>query len=533
MSDLNKNSDINISGNKEDEFASNTNLSVQPYVIPAAEKRELDDSKKSDIVISETKDDVAKSVKEKRIRPKMGKKQKIAIIIIAIVLVLAIAGGTVLAVVLLTPQEEMSDLIYSRYEYAMSYDDTVGITVDDSWRGNWTLAEFTLVFDSGDATKISISEDNKLKFVTQPDVWETFEFSYYLGDSVVAEYVVTAVEVEGYISRAIDLENIPAGSTGTYIVTADLVAISDIQIESFNGNFYGNHHTLSGYDISSNGGLFDHVEKAYITAFNMTNVTGAFTASYSDSVGVLANTVYDSNFTLCNVSGEISAEVASSAEEVLTTTFNVGGLIGYLNDDARKSESDISIDVVKYCVLNLNIDVKGNAKMYIGGIVGCVINATVKSSSHTGDINVEANSSPVLYIGGIAGSITKEMPTGNKLYSYDSASNLKSYGDITVDISGYSSSNVAYIGGIVGAVVNHNMVNMTRVGDITIEAEDSSVYVANVAAWATNNGSTSIVIPMEFSKITCDGKISASRLEGDVISSDVVAVTTGDIEIYD
>ncbi len=505
--------------------ADNTNLSVSPLVMPVAETRikEPDINDASSDVKSDTKVD-----KPKGFGKKLSKNKKIAIIIIAVVLVLAIAGGTTLAVILLAPKEVKSQLSFVRYEYAMDCDDTVGIIIDGSWRGNWELEEFDLRFTEGDAEKISISKDNIVKFNSTPEEWETFKFTYFLGDEEVAEYEVTAVNVDGFINKATDLENIPSGATGVYVVNADLTAISGIQIDKFCGNLYGNHHTLNGYDVSEKGGLFDYVEKAYITAFNMVDVKGEFKVDYSDSMGVLANVADDSMFVLCNTQGEITAEITASAEELLSTTLNVGGLIGYLNDMPRKSEGDKSVDFVRYCAVDTNINVVGNTKMFIGGIVGSVKNATIITSSYSGNMEVEANSSPILYIGGIAGKVEKVLPTGNKLYSFDGTANLKMYGNIKLDSNGYSSSGTAYVGGIFGSVTNHNVCDVTHTGDIDIDAEGGTIYVAKVVGQAINN-SSGVKISMAIERLKLEGELTHNSKEGEIVSAEVVAVNSGEV----
>ncbi|MFI3229487.1 MAG: hypothetical protein R3Y23_04920, partial [Bacillota bacterium] len=286
--------------NKEPERDSST--VVSPYLIPKPLTCDppADRIAEESITIDENPQEKVSAKPKKAARDKSGakaktpwsKKKKLAVIAIVVALILVIAGSTVLAVVLLTPDdvEQKDTLNFSRYEYALSYDDTTGIYIDGSWRGNWSLSDFDLVFDDTSlASYISLSEDNCLKFSQEVDVWESFSFSYYYQDIEIAEFNVEAVEVAGYIRTFNDLENIPANATGTYVVTSDLVAISGVNIDSFNGQIFGNNHAISGYDVSLNGGLFDHVEDAYISGINLVDVSGEFAASYSDSIGALIN----------------------------------------------------------------------------------------------------------------------------------------------------------------------------------------------------------------------------------------------------
>ncbi|MFI3229488.1 MAG: GLUG motif-containing protein, partial [Bacillota bacterium] len=230
----------------------------------------------------------------------------------------------------------------------------------------------------------------------------------------------------------------------------------------------------------------------------------------------------------CSVSGEFSVKVSVDADDVAYTTINVGGLIGYLNDDARKTEYDSNIDYVKYCILDVDINVSGNSTMYVGGIVGNVLNASVQNSSHSGSINVEAANALNVYVGGIAGKLEKVMSTGNKFYSYDSALNLKSYSDISVTMGGNSTANTAYVGGIFGEVINCNLVGITRSGDITVTSDYNNIYVANIAARAINNGSSSsVIIAMNFNTISYEGEVAITSTYGTVTKGEMVAYADG------
>lgn len=169
-------------------------------------------------------------------------------------------------------------------------------------------------------------------------------------------------------------------------------------IAEMKGTVDGNGHTIT----VSNCALIDYLNGGTVKNIttNGTITTYSYNAPYRKTCGVLA--AYASNVTLTNCCNQANIQQSTSV-----TTFDVGGLIGYL-DNSNGAE-------LNNCRNEGNII--GNAEIItfnLGGIVGNISGSSTHliNCCNTGAIQHNSNSTYPSYIGGLIGTTAG---SGNKI----------------------------------------------------------------------------------------------------------------------
>jgi len=173
---------------------------------------------------------------------------------------------------------------------------------------------------------------------------------------------------------------------------------------AFNGNFYGNGHTISNLEISGSDevALFAYTEGALIKDVGIVN---AKVTSADDYAAVLVANAYDTTIENCYATGTVDGGGDYT-----------GGLVG-LMDSGYITNSYAEVDVV-------------GAGDYVGGLVGYMYDTTLESCYATGNITNNNSSA-----GGLIGSM-------------EDSSVWKCYA--TGNVDGYSDAG-GFVGSIFGA----------------------------------------------------------------------------------
>ncbi len=159
---------------------------------------------------------------------------------------------------------------------------------------------------------------------------------------------------------------------------------------AFTGTFDGHGHTISNLTIVTEDGgdylgLIGEADYATIRNLRMDNVSiTAFGGNRN--LGALVGGMFNSQISLCVVSGTITAGRVSAADSFE----NVGGLVG-----------DWHYGLIENCAARVNIS-SGINGVYIGGLVGLIADGTIRHAVAAGAIDCGQHTQ---HIGGLAGYV--------------------------------------------------------------------------------------------------------------------------------
>ncbi len=228
----------------------------------------------------------------------------------------------------------------------------------------------------------------------------------------------------------------------------------------FQGEFNGNGYTISGVNIDLSKtelvtvGLFGFVDTSAIVSNVKISANINGTATTSEYIGTLTGVNYG---TINN------CEVVSAID--MSGALYVGGIVGQNNGKLNNCVSDVEIKAS-----NTN-----SSGYYVGGIagqfqIGNMDNNTVKA-------NIDITSCKYGYIGGV---------TGN---TFGSFSGISCEADITVNVnSTSSSSNISYVGGVVGKLeeaqntIVFDFKDKAVIGSITVKRA-GNIYVGGIVGY--------------------------------------------------
>ena len=255
----------------------------------------------------------------------------------------------------------------------------------------------------------------------------------------------------------------------------------------------GGAFSPTGGNFYSTGGIIGNVANASASVSDCLN-TGNITVSQD-----LTSNGYTY---LGGVAGRTQGSISNSSNGG-TVTFSgrnsaqnpwIGGIVGDTPDDIDISISGkySSASATNYGNVVVNTSIQSNKYLYVGGVVGR-LRCAVSSATNAGQINVPQLTCTSLYAGGIAGSGT----TGNA--SITSCQNLA---DGDFNISGLTSNQQSYIGGLAGHMENSACsISGTNSGDIVLTSGSNaarSLFVGGIAgrchcpiSYCTNNGAVS------------------------------------------
>ncbi len=226
----------------------------------------------------------------------------------------------------------------------------------------------------------------------------------------------------------------------------------------FQGEFNGNGYTISGLNIDLSKtelvtvGLFGFVDTSAIVSNVKISANIKGTATTSEYIGTLTGVNYG---TINN------CEVVSAID--MSGALYVGGIVGQNNGKLNNCVSDVGIKAS-----NTN-----SSGYYVGGIagqfqIGNMDNNTVKA-------NIDITSCKYGYIGGV---------TGN---TFGSFSGISCEADITVNAAS-SSSNISYVGGVVGKLeeaqseIVFDLNDQAVAGAITVK-QAGNIYVGGIIGY--------------------------------------------------
>lgn len=255
----------------------------------------------------------------------------------------------------------------------------------------------------------------------------------------------------------------------------------------------GGAFSPTGGNFYATGGIIGNVADASASVSDCLN-TGNITVSQD-----LTSNGYTY---LGGVAGRTQGSISNSSNGG-TVTFSgrnsaqnpwIGGIVGDTPDDIDISISGkySSASATNYGNVVVNTSIQSNKYLYVGGVVGR-LRCAVSSATNAGQINVPQLTCTSLYAGGIAGSGT----TGNA--SITSCQNLA---DGDFNISGLTSNQQSYIGGLAGHMENSACsISGTNSGDIVLTSGSKaarSLFVGGIAGRChcpisdcTNNGAVS------------------------------------------
>ena len=255
----------------------------------------------------------------------------------------------------------------------------------------------------------------------------------------------------------------------------------------------GGAFSPTGGNFYATGGIIGNVAIASASVSDCLN-TGNITVSQ--------DLTSDGYTYLGGVAGRTQGSISNSSNGG-TVTFSgrnntnnpwIGGIVGDTPDDIDISISGkySSASATNYGNVVVNTSIQSNKYLYVGGVVGR-LRCAVSSATNAGQINVPQLTCTSLYAGGIAGSGT----TGNA--SITSCQNLA---DGDFNISGLTSNQQSYIGGLAGHMENSACsISGTNSGDIVLTSGSNaarSLFVGGIAGRChcpisdcTNNGAVS------------------------------------------
>lgn len=432
-------------------------------------------------------------IKTKKERKPLTKKQKtILITVIAVVSVLVVATVVTLLVLHFTKDNvDGTNGMPSRkiqYEYYIDDGDTVGFTLNDSFRENIPLNKFTRTEELVD-NKIVLTDDLVLKVMDGATLGATGTFNFSYKGVLVAVINVVVVDADAYVHTPQEFFALPNDEDKTYIVrnNLDFTGLNG-NISRFIGKLHFNHHEIKGFD-ASNGGLFKELNGATITGLDLIDVSGESALTDFCNFGVIADYSNNSKLRYCSISGKVDIVSTAEANDLMY----LGGFVGYAN--ALKRKSYVEVDpAYTHLVSFLDVSVVGTGDFRVGGLIGGVRNASVANSFAYGNIDFSVSEQQVsalknLYLGGIVGALSKEYDTITQTYYLDESKGLYSYGDINVSVQGGGVHNYLNIGGVFGYVENHSLVNCTYGGKMNANLTRTTLNIGGIVGCTHNDTS--------------------------------------------
>lgn len=395
---------------------------------------------------------------------KISTKKIVIVVVSAILVVSLIVTGVLIAIKKYKKVEgndptKYANLISAKFVYAIDINDKEGISIDKTWMKDINYKDFKKSFE-GEAVFV-LDGNLKLRIMEEgavPKEGDSGTFIFEYSNKVFAIINVQIVKNARYISSFEDVRKIPNGSTDTCVQVADIDMTSkNISIVNFSGEYFGNHFKITNLDISQTGGLFKNLTNAKIHAVSIVGAKGVIDNSgIEESYGVLANKASYTDINSCVTTGSLTITNYQKENAV-----SVGGLVGDYISNERYRNTDFSNEIL-YSQTNVNIEIKGVGKIFVGGIIGRSFEGVMSEVISIGSITVRSSKGQELsglYLGGMAGALVKEYPEIQHLNVLDLGRYLSSFSDIIVDIEGGGDGIMLNIGGLFGMLKNHSVQN--------------------------------------------------------------------------
>ncbi|MDR0696668.1 MAG: hypothetical protein LBF68_03880 [Christensenellaceae bacterium] len=414
-------------------------------------------------------------VLEKR---KLTRKAKTIILFISFLVFLAIV--TIVAVVLIKNIDKNEDFNFDlpkTFYYGATIN--VPLKVDSTWVQGLKFNDFDVVQKG---SLVVMNSD----YILDPQEEGQTELKILYDNKVIAVYIIDIFSNPKYISSADDFKSIE--KYDLCIQTQDFIVKSNTMIDDFSGKYYGNYFAISGLDVSNNSGLFNNLLNARISGVKLDKVQGKVTDITRIFFGALVNNAYASHFYGIEASGSISFELPDTA------IFNIGSLFGTLEYDDRTTEYLNATDpyAASDCLSQININIKTNGKILTGGIVGSLVNLSIKNCTYSGIITIANYDDDALEmtIGGIVGYVNNRVPIAGLLTNeFINGDTLINDGSIIIkDILNKTTNK---IGGIFGEVLNTSITNCEARGLIEIISGSGHLYAGGIIGYATKSDSVS------------------------------------------
>jgi hypothetical protein len=302
--------------------------------------------------------------------------------------------------------------------------------------------------------------------------------------------------------------------TGEYYLVNDIdlsaidpwIAIGPEEALPFGGKFLGEGYTISGLKLDGSDeriatGLFGYITGAYVDDVTLVLANSKddvlefglpeaypIAAAMKQNVGVFAGQVDSSSLTNIRLKAAESSGLSAYFGEY-GYSFFVGALAGEFNrSEAINIESDIPISMSMYAK-NTGI------KPYTGGIVGAVMDSTLKSISAAGNITVVASGLTTPTTGGIVGgtlggdtSLFEDL-----LGKFDSITAKITTATVSIRLGGL-------IGDFSGSLKRASFAKAVQIiADASVESSATvAVYVGGVSGYGTGTiEDCSIDVPLD------------------------------------
>lgn len=239
-----------------------------------------------------------------------------------------------------------------------------------------------------------------------------------------------------------------------------------VQSSPFQGKFYGNGHTISGFYINRSStdyvGFFGNVDGAIIQGLNLSGSS----IKGKNSVGGIVGNANSSTISNCSISLSSGIEGYS----------HVGGIVGFP-----------SSTTIFDCTVSFSGGITGSGEN-IGGVVGLSSHSTISNCTVSLSSGIDGSHN----VGGIGGG-----------FNYSSINNCLFEGNV--------SGTGTEVGGIVGYLTNANITNASITGNVT----SSSSLVGGISG--SVNGTCQISNVNSFGDVSGAGIVSgiAGELRSD------------------
>lgn len=419
--------------------------------------------------------------------------------------------------------------------------------------------DYTLIDNYILGNDIDCSESEEWDYDEENDSYGGFRPIGYTDGSAVPFY--GNFDGQGYTISGLTINRDSAYDMALISVVSQYSTIENVNMTDVNIKGYEYAGALVGENngvisnVSVTGNVYGEYEVGGVVGYSylgsINNVVADVNIVGSDYVGILAGAVEDTQVQDVNVEGTI--EVLSGE-----TAYHFGGLVGTTNDSTYRY---VNADVQMYLSLF-------NTEAYdIGGLIGHVNeDVSIWDSSSTGSINIYVNeqtsSREIFNVGGLVGALCTDDPTceirrsdssvdisieemagepediyinsigglvGRSEYFYEALiEESYSEGDITISFPTFNleSYNVGGFIGIVndeseGAIIRNNY----SVSDITINAPSS--FIENVSGLL---GKVSTVDDLLVKNNYSAGSIN---IQSDVEISDIAGFVAEDEDDYE
>lgn len=240
--------------------------------------------------------------------------------------------------------------------------------------------------------------------------------------------------------------------------TLDPIGSSDNIYAVFQGVFEGNGHTLSNFNLSTEGnvvGLFGYL---YLGEVNNLNVRADIDVELDDdfySIGGIVGWNMGGNVFNCNFDGSINVNYSYNTYNVF-----VGGIAGF----SQGYYPDYTASVT-YCTVNADITSAGYESVFAtGGIIGSTVGGSESSPAYVNNC---------VYIGDIGGNNTVAGGAVGYLREYSSVANCFASGAVNA----YDYEDIAGAGGLVGLADNETAVTDSySVSSLTADGISSEYF---------------------------------------------------------